>query len=204
LTLPNGIERYTGANSFAAQDATGNTFYIFQKQHDAGSVVMKLPDGYMVEVFETPADSGRPSLECNPLRGLWMVGNRESGARNPPPRYPIPEYVPFASGGMHLLPIPLACPAWTDRMLDSGESVDLPSAFGAPAASAYLVRLCGLSSSAGVTVRAGTQAAPHFLTLMTQAANIRMDCQGIIPGPVAWVSVLGSATVWLQIEGYAG
>lgn len=96
--LPNEIARYTGANAFSAQDAAGNAFYVFQKQNDTGLVVMVYPNGVAREVLSLPSKSGRPSLECNPLVGLWAVGNKESGSRATPPRYPIIEYVPFERG----------------------------------------------------------------------------------------------------------
>jgi hypothetical protein len=202
--LPGGITRYTGANTFSVQDAAGNVFFIFQKQHDAGTVIMERPNGTSVEVLSTPDNSGRPSLECNPGVGLWLTGNRETGDHATPPRYPVKEYVPFAAGALQLFDAPRSSPQWDARELSSGVWVDVPATFGVPAAAAYLVRLCGQAPYAEVTIRAGTEAAPHFFTLQTQAANVRKDAQGWVPGPHVYMSAIGAATVWLQICGYSG
>jgi hypothetical protein len=106
------------------------------------------------------------------------------------------------AGGVVLYPAPFVAQAWGGRALSGGELIDIPTAFGVPSASAYLVRLSGLATTAGVVVRAGSPQAPYFLTLMTQVANMRMDAQGWIPGPVALVStVAGGAQVWMQVIG---
>ncbi len=94
--LPDGLTRYTGANAFTAEDAAGNVFAVFQGPADSGVCVMRRPDGTIVRVAHPPI-LGRPSLECNPLAGLWIVGNKEVSAREFPPRYRVAEYVPFAS-----------------------------------------------------------------------------------------------------------
>jgi hypothetical protein len=206
-TLPNNITRYTGANTFSAQDFHGNIFYVLQKQNDTGSVVMELPDGSAYEVLSMPAGSGRPCLEVNPLVGLWAVGNKETSTRTTPPRYPIAQYVPFpaVAGGITLFDAPYVSSEWSGRALAGGALVDIPATFGVPSAPAYLVRLSGLASAAGVIVRAGTERAPYFVTLVTQVANIRVDTNGWIPGPMALISTVGgSAACWLQIVGASG
>lgn len=217
-TLPNGITRYTGANTFTAEDADHNIFYAFQKQNDTGCVVMVKPNGAAKEVLTIPA-GGRPSLDCNPLFGLWAVGNKETAANTPPTRYPIAEYVPFpqgaqgpqgppgapGAGGVVLFPAPYVSSLWSGRALAGGEVVDIPATFGVQSAPAYLVRLSGLAPTPGVVVRVGTQTAPYFLTLMTQVANVRMDAQGWVPGPLVLVSTVGgSAATWLQVVGFSG
>ena len=94
MQLPDGLTRYSGANAFTAQDAAGNVFGVFQGPNDAGVCVMRRPDGTIVRLNHPPIQ-GRPSLECNPLAGLWIVGNKEASPREFPPRYSIAEYVPF-------------------------------------------------------------------------------------------------------------
>jgi hypothetical protein len=215
-TLP--ISRYTGANTFSAQDYAGNIFYAYQSSSgDTGVLVMVNPAGTPTVI--TPAVvGGRPSFECNPSVGLWLVGNKETGSTRPPPRYPIKEYVPWpvgvgpqgpqgpqgvpgapGVGGVALFPAPYVSAAWSGRQMSGGTVIDIPTTFGCPCARAYLVGLSGLATTAGVIVRAGSEIAPYFLTLVTQAPNVRMDCQGWIPGPVALVSVVGSAQTWLQV-----
>lgn len=94
MSLPNNLTRYTGANAFTAEDAAGNVFAVFQGPLDSGVCVMRRPDGTMTQIALPPI-VGRPSLDVNPLCGLWVVGNREAGPREFPPRYRIAEYVPF-------------------------------------------------------------------------------------------------------------
>ena len=206
-TLPNGITRYTGANTFTAEDAHGNVFYCFQKQKDAGCVVLVKPDGSATEVLSIP-NSGRPSLDCNPLVGLWAVGNKETGSRATPPRYPIPAYVPFTAsggggGGFTLLPAPAVASAWSGRTVQGGEWLDVPAVFGVPSASGYLLRLSAVAGAADVRARAGSEAAPYFLTVNTQVAGVEIHGQGWAPGPRCWVSTVnGSARVWLQVCGW--
>ena len=98
MQLPDGLTRYTGANAFTTQDAVGNVFAVFQGPNDSGVCVMRRPDGTIVRVAHPPI-LGRPSLDCNPLIGLWIVGNKEAGAREFPPRYRVAEYVPFSAPG---------------------------------------------------------------------------------------------------------
>jgi hypothetical protein len=214
-TLP--IPRYTGANCFTAQDYAGNIFNAYQANgSDFGFLVMIDPAGTAHNI--TPAVvQGRPCLDCNPSVGLWFVGNKETGSTHPPPRYKVPQYVPWPAGAQgaqgpsrpsgrgrrHPLPragrkrrrgtgvrSTAAC-WWTCRRC---------SAWRVPCA--YLVRLCGQATAANVKVRAGSETAPYFLTLTTQAPNVRFDAQGWVPGPLVFVSTLdGLAQVWLQIVG---
>src|SRR4051812_26687796 len=96
-TLP--IPRYTGANTFTAQDYAGNVFYAYQStsKDDVGVLVMIDPAGIANNI--TPAIVGaRPCMDCNPSVGLWFVGNKETGSTPPPPRYPVPQYVPWPAG----------------------------------------------------------------------------------------------------------
>jgi hypothetical protein len=211
-TLPN--DRYTGANTFTAADYIGNVFYAYQGPDDSGCVAMV--QGGQARLILTISHSGRIALDCNPLVGLWAVGNKDATANQTPPRYSIEEYVPWPSGGegiagapgsagpgaVTLYAAPIACPAWDGRDLSGGALVDIPSAFGVESAPAYLVRFCATAVYPNVKIRAGSEAAPHFLTLTTQVPGIRKDCQGWIPGPVAYISTVdGQAKIWLQIIG---
>jgi hypothetical protein len=213
------VPRYTGANSFTAQDAAGNVFIAYQSANaDIGILTMITPSGAEANITPAPV-GGRPSLECIPHVGLWMVGNKETGSTKPPPRYRITQYVPFPAGapgpqgpqgepgvgGITLFDAPYVSNEWSGRALAGGQLVDIPATFGVPSAPAYLVRLSGLASAPGVIVRAGTERAPYFVTLVTQVANIRVDTNGWIPGPVALISTVGgSAQTWLQVVGYSG
>jgi hypothetical protein len=217
-TLPDNLTRFTGANTFTAQDFHGNIFYAFQGPDDTGYVTMAYPDGSSTTVLEMPNHSGRPALECNPLVGLWAVGNKETGSRATPPRYPIVQYVPFPAGtpgpqgaqgvpgpagmGTMLFAQPLASPAWSGRTLNGGVLIDVPTVFGVAPEPLYLVRLSATAPAAGIITRTGTTQAPYFVTLVSQAANVRNDTQGWTPGPSIYISTVGgSATVWLQVVG---
>ena len=119
---------------------------------------------------------------------------------------PIPDVdEPWGDGGgITLFDAPLISPAWEGRALNGGELVDIPSVFSAPVASSYLVRFVVQADAANVRVRAGTHAAPFFLTVNTQIAGVQIHAQGWIPGPEAWISTInGSALVWLQIIGHS-
>lgn len=202
-TLPPGMTRYTGANSFSAQDAEGKIFYIFQSgSGDFGKLVM-VRDGVSTEI-PVPIE-GRPSLECNPAVGLWAIGNKESGPRATPPRYPIPEYTPFkTTGGLTLLASPATSPAWEGRTLNGGVWVDIPTIFHVPSSSAYLLRFVAQADTPNVRVRAGLENAPAFLTVNTQVANVQIHTQGWGPGPLCFISTVnGEARVWLQVLGWA-
>src|SRR4051812_24977075 len=97
MTLP--IPRYTGANCFTAQDYAGNIFCAYQTEgDDLGYLIMIDPSGIARDITPHVAE-GRPCLDCNPSVGLWFVGNKETGKHEPPPRYDVPQYVPWPSGG---------------------------------------------------------------------------------------------------------
>jgi hypothetical protein len=89
------MTRWTGANTMSAQDSTGAIFMAFQKQDNQGGLI-GIRAGVSSELLLSPTLAGRPSLECNPFLGLWVVGNQETDTRHVPQRYPVPEYVPFA------------------------------------------------------------------------------------------------------------
>lgn len=95
--LPSGMTRYTGASTHATQDASGAIFMAFQKQDNAGGLIV-IRDGVAREIVLSPKIAGRPSLDCNPLVGLWVVGNQETDTRHVPQRIAVPEYVPFGPG----------------------------------------------------------------------------------------------------------
>jgi hypothetical protein len=210
--LPNA--RYTGANTFTAEDSAGNVFYAYQGPDDSGCVA--IVQGGQARLILSIPNSGRIALDCNPLIGLWAVGNKDAPAEQTPPRYVIKEYVPWSSGGegiagppgasgaggVTLYDAPISCAAWDGRDLSGGALVDIPAEFGVESAPCYLVRFCGQATYPNVKIRAGSELAPHFLTLTTQAPGIRKDTQGWIPGPIAYISTVdGQAKVWLQIIG---
>src|SRR5262245_51526421 len=87
------FDRYTGAETFCATDHDGKQFYAFQGPNNTGKLVM-VENGVAKDI--TPAHIlGRPSLEVNPLVGLWLIGNQEVPANVTPPRYPVAEYTPW-------------------------------------------------------------------------------------------------------------
>lgn len=116
---------------------------------------------------------------------------------------------PLLSGGMQLLLAPRTSPAWENRTLTGGIEVDVPAVFGVPSASAYRIRFVALAAKADIRIRAGTRAAPYFVTMNTQVPNLQDHTTGDTPGPLVWVSVVDSAgtaataRVHLQICGYA-
>lgn len=94
---------------------------------------------------------------------------------------------------------------WEGRTITAGEWVDVPNAFGAPLRDKYLVRFVVQSTAANVRVRAGTEAAPFFLTANTQVPNMQMHTQGWAPAVEGrvWVSAVnGAAQVWFQVVGW--
>ena len=108
------------------------------------------------------------------------------------------------SGGVHLFDAPYLSPAWDNRPLTTGVLVDIPSVFGCPSHSVYLVRFCAIAPQANVRARAGTQSFPYLLTVNTPAPGVEADGQGLIPGPICYISpARGIPSVWLQIVGWA-
>ena len=89
-------------------------------------------------------------------------------------------------------------------MLSGGMLVDMPAVFNVPSASAYLIRFVAQAAAANVRVRAGTEAAPFFLTMNLTVPNMQSHTQGWVPGPQTYVSTVnGLAQVWLQLCGFA-
>lgn len=112
---------------------------------------------------------------------------------------------PPGSGGVTLFPTPLIVAAWEGRILNGGVLVDVPAVFGCLSASAYLIRFVAQAKVADVRVRAGTSAAPYFLTLNLVVPNLQSHIQGWAPGPLMYVSTAqGEAKVWLQVLGSSG
>lgn len=92
--LPAGLTRFTGANTMSAQDASGALFLCFQDMQNYGRLVV-IRNGLATEVPLGVILIGRPSLECNPLVGLWVVGSAEADRYHVPARVAVPGYVPF-------------------------------------------------------------------------------------------------------------
>lgn len=110
-----------------------------------------------------------------------------------------------AAGGFALAPSPVTAAAWEGRLLSGGVLVDVPAVFGVPIASAYLIRFVAQAPAANVRVRAGSEAAPFFVTVNTQVPNLQVHTQGWAPatnGSLYISTVNGQALVWLQIIGY--
>lgn len=184
--------RYVGGIDSAAQIAAG------------GCLI--LPDGSL-SVWASAVPMGVPPItKTGFVGGFWPpIPNIDDpytyGAGPPGPMGPPG---PAGSGGIALLPAPVTNAAWEGRTLHGGETVDIPAVFGVPSASAYLIRFVAQATAADVRVRAGSQAVPYFLTMNLTVANMQQHIQGWAPGPSCYISVVnGSATVWLQICGYA-
>jgi hypothetical protein len=94
--LPHGLTRYSGANTFSATDARGTNFQVYQGPNDT-AICVKVPIGSTkADLVPLPATiTGRPSIECNPFVGLWIIGNKEVPNTQTAPRYAIPDFVPF-------------------------------------------------------------------------------------------------------------
>lgn len=107
-----------------------------------------------------------------------------------------------AGDGWQLLPAPVIAPEWEGRSLSGGVWVDVPAVFGVPARPKYLIRLVAQAPLPNVRARVGTEQAPFFVTVNTQAPGLQFHMQGWAPGPQCYVSsVNGTPTVWLQILG---
>lgn len=146
--------------------------------------------------------------------GTWIAWNGNQHYSGPIPGFvPIPQSGkpgppgppgPAGAGAITLLPAPVTSPQWEGRVLSGGVLIDIPTVFGVPSASAYLVRFAAKAPAANVRARAGTEAAPWFLTLVTQAPDLEIHTQGWVHGPAVWVSAVGGTpTVWLEIEGHS-
>jgi hypothetical protein len=180
------VKRYVGGVDSQAQIAAG------------GCVIH--PDGSL-EVWASAAPKGIPPItyETGFVGGFWP---RIAGVDDP---YPLAGQVgpPGPPGsGATLFDDPLTSPDWSGRLLSGGVSVDIPAVFGAPIASVYVARLGVSSAAPNVRGRVGSVRAPYLLTVNTQVAGLELHGQGLIPGPVVWVSTVnGAASVWLQILG---
>lgn len=169
------IKRYTGGVDAVSQIAAGGCVI-----HQDGSL----------EVWASAIPMGPRITQTGFVGGCW-------------PRI-LGVDAPWSSGGITLFDAPRTSPAWEGRQLHGGELVDIPSVFGVPAASAYLLRFVAESAAPDVRVRAGTESVPFFLTVNTQVASVQVHTQGWAPGPSVYVSTVGgAATVWLQICGAA-
>jgi len=179
------VKRWVGGIDSKAQIAAG------------GCVILQ--DGSL-EVWASAVPVIIPPVTKTGFEGVWdrvpNVDEPWSGTSTPP--------APAGSGGVVLLPSVATNAAWEGHVLTAGVLVDIPSVFGVPSASAYLVRFVAVAPAANVRARAGTQATPFFLTCNTQAPGVEMHEQGWIPGPQAWISpAQGTPTTWLQVIGYS-
>jgi hypothetical protein len=172
------VHTYTGGVDSVAQIAAG------------GCIIR--PDGAL-EVWAAATPVQSPNVtKTGFVGGFWE---------------PIPNVDdPYTLGGsgVTLFPHLMTAPSWENRTVAGGQWVDVPSVFGVPASSAYIVRFVAESDAADVRVRAGTDVSPSFLTVNTQLPNVQIHAQGWAPGPRCWVSVAqGTARVWMQICGYS-
>ncbi len=157
------------------------------------------PDGSLL-VTTSLIIPGAQQVTATGFQGCWIRVANVDTPYTPDATQPQPQ---LQSGAITLLPQPNPN-VYSNRLVTTaGELVDIAATFGVPVATGYLVRLSGLASLPNVKVRIGTQVAPYFVTLVTQVANVRVDTQGWIPSPQAWISTVdGSAQVWLQVIGY--
>jgi hypothetical protein len=105
LQLPPRIERYRGANTMSAQDSKGTVFYAFQDDDNIGRLVM-VKGGIVTELPTTPQLIGRPSLECNPFVGLWIIGTQETPTTHLPHRLRVTQFVPWSMAAAAAIPGP--------------------------------------------------------------------------------------------------
>ena len=181
------VHRYIGGIDSQAQIAAG------------GCVIQR--DGSLW-VWASAVPVGIPPITTTGfVGGFWEpipgVDEPWTGSNIPGPPGP-------PGSGVTLFPAPLTSPAWEGRQMaaNTGVLVDVPSVFGAPVGSAYLLRFVAQSSTTDVRVRAGTQAAPFFLTMNLTVANMQQHTQGWGPGSEIYISTVnGPTTVWLQIVG---
>lgn len=221
--------RYTGANTFSAHDGAGKVFWAFQGPGDRACLFME-KDGGCHDITPAGLGLGRPSLECDPARGLWVIGNKQGSVNHTPPRIPVPEYTPFpaadddgaiaellgrvttleqlpASRGPVFLPTPLLAQEWQGMPFQGEEPIHMPNVFRAPPARAYLLRISARAVSADTHFRIGPLSAPYAMTVTTPAPGVRAD-----NGP-CWVPSIESVVVastrdgglteaWVQVWGY--
>ena len=193
------VHRYVGGIDSQAQIAAG------------GCVILQ--DGSL-QVWASAVPVGIPPItQTGFVGGFWepIPGTDEpwssGGAQGPPG--PQGAAGPPGSGGMVLLPAPRTSPAWEGRTLTGGVEVDVPLTFGVPSASAYRIRFVALAAAANIRIRAGTRAAPFFVTVNTQVPNNQIHTTGYTPGPLVYVSVVdgngvaATARVFFQIVGHS-
>jgi hypothetical protein len=205
----------TGADISAQVDGSGAIFWTCQvgiKDQPSQQTVFRIdPETGIQERVPMPIVlTGRGQLTIINGQLVLCAWNEKEGKVG----YfvPVPKWVPTPAatpsppgvGGVALFPAPIAPAQWDKRTVTGGVLVDIPATFGVAAEAVYLIRLSGLASAAGVIIRAGTESAPYFVTLVTQVAGVRVDTQGWVPGPTMLISVMGgSAQVWLQLIGFA-
>jgi len=167
-----------------------------QTQIAAGGCVI-LPDGSLQAGASADPVGGTPITKSGFVGGFW-------------PAIPnVDDPYPLGGAGGVLFDKPVTTPAWEGRTLYGGEVVDVPAVFGVPPAAIYQIRFVAQAPAPNIRVRAGTQAAPYFVTVNTQVANQQVHTGGPTPGPSVYVSSVDSAgqpatsQVWLQICGYS-
>jgi hypothetical protein len=207
---------------FCAKDLTTNTFGLYGVADDVpvllapvsgrGSVWVSLFDGmgywkgWEGETKRGGAIPGFVPFPSIPALAVAIAQLRETAqAGVPGPQGPPGAPGAPGAGGVVLFPAPLTSAAWEGRTLNGGEAVDIPATFGCAPAAAYLIRFVAQSNTADVRVRAGTIAAPFFLTLNLVVPKLQAHIQGFAPGPIAYISTAqGEAKIWLQVVGYSG
>jgi hypothetical protein len=112
------LARYTGEETERATDYRGRHFWAYQGPNNIGRIVMEVDDVCTLLPYTC---TGRPSLEANPLLGLWMIGNQEAPTTETPPAIPIVEYEawPWPSAPAPAMPsvwqpivVPASSPLW--------------------------------------------------------------------------------------------
>jgi hypothetical protein len=105
---PLPLTRYTGEETECQTDCAGRHFWAYQGPNNTGVVIME--QGGVCSVLPYTC-TGRPSLECNPLAGLWLIGNQEAAPNETPPRIRIVEYEPWPMPTAPIV-IPASSPLW--------------------------------------------------------------------------------------------
>ena len=148
------VKRYIGGQDSRAQIAAG------------GCVILQ--DGTL-EVWATAVPPLQPNVTDTGFQGVWdRVPGVDAPWSSGGAQGPMGPAGPAGAGSVTLFDTPRTSTAWQGRTVSAGESVDIPAVFGAPSATAYLIRFAAVATAANVRIRAGTQAAPYFLTLNTQ------------------------------------
>jgi hypothetical protein len=106
------LARYTGEETECATDVHGRHFWAYQGPNNTGVVIMEDHGACTVLPYEC---TGRPSIECNPLAGLWLIGNQEAAPNETPPRIHVAEYVPWpmpAAAAQRPIVVAASSPLW--------------------------------------------------------------------------------------------